>query len=453
MMRSLSSAVSGLKTMQTEMDVIGNNMANVNTPGFKKSRVVFQDALYQAMSGGSAPGDTRGGTNPAAIGMGTGLASVDQITTGSSNTTTNSPTDLAVDGDGYFAVKGSDGTTLYTRAGAFKYDASQRLVDANGSLVQGWLADNSGAIDTSVSKMTSINLASYNMIAPKATTEMNMSGNLDATSATNTIGSGVPAWDLASSAPSSDSSKASFSKEYYDSLGVERQLYFRFFTSSTAATPPVTTWNCDVSTNPDFTGAITAVPAPYAAGGSTVGGTLRFEGIKFTTEGKLDPTGPQNFTLKMTPTGADPITMTVDLTSLTQYDSESTADVETQDGYSSGTLSSKSVGTDGIITGIYDNGQKMSLARVALANFRNPSGLEQVGSNLFRVSTNSGDAKISAPGNSGAGTIMPSNLESSNVDLSEELTNMIVAQRGFSANSRIITVSDQMLQELVNLGK
>jgi len=188
MMRSMYSGVSGLKAHQTRMDVIGNNIANVNTNGFKKSRVVFADTLYQNMRYGTAPADTRGGTNPMGVGLGSQVASVDQIHTSSPTTTTNNPTDMAISGNGYFMVKnGND--AYYSRAGAFQWDKSYNLVNSNGYMVQGWMANTNPAqatadgdfrITTSGNTVP-ININTFKQIAARATTSAIYSGNLDAT--------------------------------------------------------------------------------------------------------------------------------------------------------------------------------------------------------------------------------------------------------------------------------
>lgn len=463
MMRSMFSGVSGLKNMQMAMDVIGNNMANVNTPGFKRSRVVFQDTLYQAMRGGAAPTDSTGGTNPMGVGMGMAVSSVDQIHTGAAAQASSRMTDMAIDGNGYFVIN-TNGETSYTRSGAFSFDKLGNLVTSEGGIVQGWLADPDGYIDASVSKVTGINISAYNLMAPKATSEMKVTGNLDSKTEANDL----TTWDIGTKVPADETSET-ITKEYYDSLGNKEVLYFRFFRTvdDPTATPPSYSWNCDVSADPQFGDAdgdgtiegtmdIVAPQDPTPAAGADV---IRYTGINFDANGKLktDISTPgvnavsMSFIIDRSSVGADPVNITVDLRSLLQYNTDSTVQVETQNGLPTGSLQSLTVGSDGVISGQYDNGQLKSLARVALANFRNPAGLEQVGSNQFVTSTNSGDAMIGAPSSGGMGAILPSSLEMSNVDLSEELTQMIIVERGFTANSRIITTSDEMLQELANL--
>lgn len=446
MMRSMYAGVSGLKNHQTRMDVIGNNIANVNTTGYKKSRVVFKDTLYQTIRGASRPTDARGGTNPMGVGLGMTLSSIDQIHTPAPAATTNKITDMAVDGNGYFILD-NGGQLFYTRAGNFDFDKMGNLVNtSNGYRVHGWMADKTQftptgnwVIDT-VKATQPIDISSFKTIEPNATTEVRFSGNLN---------SNIPTVTGSPPVFTSDNTVIT-SKEIYDSLGNKHTIYFRFYKVGVTGTPPnvVSDWNCDVSFDPAF---------PNPAAGNSIGGgtqTVQITGvIKFDQNGNIitTPNPPvQNLTAVMT-NGANNINFKVDFSQLTQWESKSTAWAEHQNGYSMGNLVSFTIGIDGTISGVYDNGETRNLARVALANFQNPAGLLQAGSNLFQVSNNSGDPLVGAPGDQGMGGILPGSLEMSNVDLSEEFTEMIVTQRGFQANSRIITTSDEMLQELVNL--
>lgn len=480
MMRSMYAGVSGLKNHQTRMDVIGNNIANVNTAGYKKSRVVFKDTLYQSIRGASRPTGARGGTNPMGIGLGMTLASVDQIHTPSPTTVTNKLTDMAVDGNGYFMVS-NGGERFYTRSGAFDFDKLGNLVmTSNGYYVQGWMADkeNDYSIDTT-NASGKIDISSYKNVEPKATKNMDFSGNLS---------SELPAMTLSAVPVPTDGYPQKedcviTSKEIYDSLGNKHVLYFRFFkTDALGASIPASNentskWACDISTDPLFEKQANYDPATnasdfavYDVGNPTT--TPKFPGAKlvraynlqFSDKGEFpetldagagNPPVQINSQMKLefdcSSAGAQNMAITFDFKDLTQFSTKSTAWASYQDGYTMGNLTSYSVGTDGTIFGVYDNGESRNLARVGLANFENPAGLLQMGSNLYQVSNNSGDARIGAPGEQGMGAIIPGSLEMSNVDLSEEFTDMIVTQRGFQANSRIITTSDEMLQELVNL--
>ncbi|MDR1615727.1 MAG: flagellar hook protein FlgE [Syntrophomonadaceae bacterium] len=447
MMRSLYSGVTGLKNQQVKMDVIGNNIANVGTAGFKKSRVVFSDKLYQANRGASAPSDTRGGTNPMSVGLGTALFSIDQIHTPYAASMTNRLTDMALDGDGYFIVKQSSGSTVYTRSGAFVIDEYNNLVTVNGDFVQGWLADEDGNFITNPTRMTNINITDYQNMAPKATTEMIMEGNLNSALEAQAAG-----FNMATDAPD-DENVVIIAKDFYDSLGNKNTLSYRFFKTG------ANEWACDLSLDPTFpdnggTG-YTSVTPPAAANFTDAGGeTFRIENIIFGTDGKIDSAGVTSMHVTFDNTavsGADIVDFTIDLEDILQYNSDSNIDVGRQNGNSAGVLVSRDVGTDGIMNGTYDNGFTRPMFQIAIASFKNAEGLKQIGNSSWQESANSGDPQIGVPGSGSRGSIMPGYLEMSNVDMAEEFTEMIVTQRGFSANSRIITVSDEMLQELVNI--
>ncbi|HET7327449.1 MAG TPA: flagellar hook-basal body complex protein [Nocardioidaceae bacterium] len=281
MLRSLFSAISGLRVNQTMLDVTGNNIANANTAGYKSSQTVFQDTLSQMLTGGSAPAAQQGGTNPMQIGLGVQVGAISTNLNQGAPQMTGQMTDLMIQGDGLFIVS-RGGEDLYTRAGSFNFDAAGRLVNADGDVVQGFQADAAGNVNTAG--------APGDIVIPELATE--------------------------------------------------------------------------------------------------------------------DPANP---------------------------------------------LRSYSIGPDGTITGVFDDGAQRALGQIALANFANPVGLEKVGDTLFREGVNSGVPQIGAAGTGARGNLLTGSLEMSNVDLAQEFTNLIVAQRGFQANSRVITTSDQVLEDLVNI--
>lgn len=486
MMRSMYAAVSGLRTHQLRMDVIGNNIANVNTAGFKKSRAVFKDAFYQAIQGGSAPTDARGGTNPQAIGLGVGLSSVDTIVTPGSAQPTGKVTDMAIDGNGYFILN-DGGTIVYSRAGAFDFDAAGNLVNTSGLRVMGYLpergADGTWAIDPATGKrkiaanLVPIDIAELKSTPPKATTTIKFSGNFDA---------GMEVSNIIDT--TKDEVSRTAAREIYDSKGTPHNIHFKFEKIAAGDSVKVeeggepingesisgesingTFWRVMVATNPEFepvevSGETEEIKEPvsyclfFDEDGRlrkvTDGKSwpdLTAENLDITNGNWIDP-GAASFEIEYSGEGAEsPQTITLDFSGLTQYDTTFTGWAEYQDGYTAGELRSFSVDQNGMIMGVYSNGVVDNLARVALATFYNPAGLQATGGNLYQETNNSGDRKIGAPGEEAMGVILPSNLEMSNVDLSEEFTEMIVTQRGFQANSRIITTSDEMLQELVNL--
>lgn len=404
MMRSLFSGVSGLKNHQTRMDVIGNNIANVNTVAFKASRVTFEDILSQTIEGARSPQTGgAGGVNPKQVGLGVRIGSIDTLFTQGGLQTTDNPTDFAIQGDGFFVV--SDGRqTYYTRDGAFKLSADGSLVNSGGLRVQGWLADANGIIDTTKA-LQDIYIPLGTQMKPKATESVTFEGNLDA-NATNGA-----TWVT--------------SAQVYDSLGNVHTLSITFTKSGT------NTW--------DWEATLDGV-AP-SSGGS---GTIVFDAGGLVSSGG---TGGAEFTIP----GANTLNVAIDFSALTQFGGNPSAYISYQDGYKAGSLDMVTTDSNGIITGIFTNGQSKPLAQIALATFPNPQGLLKQGGNLYQISNNSGLPSIGPANSGGRGSIAVGALEMSNVDLAQEFTNMIVTQRGFQANSRVITTSDEMLQDLINI--
>lgn len=410
MMRSLYSGISGLRVHQTQMDVIGNNIANVNTVAFKASRVTFQEILNQTIKNASGPSQVggRGGTNPQQIGLGVSVGTIDVLHISTGVQRTDRATDLAIDGEGFFMV--SDGENVYyTRAGNFDIDVNGDLVYPGGLKVLGWntlVTDPTTGqqyVDTAGTPGP-INLLNLSMPA-KATDMVKFEGNLDASLA---VGETVQ-----------------YSFAVFDSLGNEHKLNIVFQKSS----PNNWTWQ---------------IIAPTGVSGGS--GTLQFD-----QNGKL--TGGLTASATITPTtGAAQINLNIEFdgTKFTQYANSTTVNA-IANGYTSGVLNSISIDSEGRVIGYYTNGQSREDAVLAIATFTNPAGLNKVGNNLYQHSTNSGYPLYGRAGVGGRGTIIAGALEMSNVDLAKEFTDMIVAQRGFQANSRIITVADEMLQELVNL--
>ncbi len=485
MMMSMFASVSGLKVHQTQMDVIGNNIANVNTVGFKSSRTTFQEIFSQTSKGAGSPDAAtgRGGTNPMQTGLGTTIGAIDVSMARGSIQRTDSPTDLSIEGEGFFIVRGGDsGAYTFTRAGNFSIDRLGNLVTSSGSNLYGWMkygmTDAGYEFDTQ-EPIKAINLYEdeYNLskriIAAQKSSEAVLAGNLDAT---ETPLSAVVAanegdlYDIASFTDTVDSTGAAnpdgkpdsgganISPQYivpvnvYDELGNAYKVNMNLWKSrvlttatSTLGQPtPITSWYYTVDGGDD----------------ATTGATLPASGfIAFDSTGKLVTTDNTNFntapTITVTPnadTGARAFDVKMDLGQLSMYATTSSVKPLRVDGYPPGTLVTFSVGSDGIITGVYDNGRQQPLGRLGMATFANPAGLQKVGSNLFMSTSNSGEfSQASLPGSDGAGTIVPGTLEMSNVDLAKQFTDMIITQRGFQANSRVMTTSDEILQELTNL--
>jgi flagellar hook protein FlgE len=415
MMRSMFAGVSGLRNHQIRMDVIANNIANVNTIGFKKSRVTFQEMLTQTMRGASSPQNNRGGTNPQQIGLGMSIASIDTIHTDGGTQSTGQMTDLAIEGDGFFIVRsGTD--EFYTRAGNFSFDTEGNLVNpANGLKVMGWMGD----VEKIPENLSSIVITKGQPIGAQATTEIVYINNLDA----NTP----------------DGSSYQVPMKVYDSLGRSHTIYIEFTKVDTLNNE----WSYTV-TSPTWTinGADTGTLIFDTSGQLDIAATRA-------ANGATDPDIVNTFSFD--PDAADTVTIMPNFFGLTQNAQETTVVAHSQDGNPPGSLRTITIDTTGTITGVFSNGINKELAQIALAAFDNPSGLLKVGDNLYQKSNNSGDSRIGQAATGGRGSIAPGSLEMSNVDLSEEFTQMIITQRGFQANSRIITTSDEMLQELVNL--
>ncbi|MBC7341693.1 MAG: flagellar hook protein FlgE [Clostridia bacterium] len=410
MLRSLFAAVSGMQNMQTKIDVIGNNIANVNTTGFKYARVKFQDMLSQTLRGASAPQQGRGGINPSQVGLGMVLGSIDNIHTQGSLQPTGRPEDLAIQGNGFFVV--SDGSRVfYTRDGSFSRGSDGDLVNAaTGMKVLGWTAASDGTIDPT-GPVGPINIPLGEKTIAKATENIVFMYNLDANAAVNDT--------------------HSVSVDVYDSLGVRHTLTFTF---KKGTNPNEWTW--DVT-------------------GGTDAGTIdkpTDTTLKFNMDGSLEsPTTPPE--IKFTPTNpnAAEVSIKLNFRAVTQLAAPSTLDYKYQDGFPPGELEGFTIGSDGVISGTYSNGLVRNLGQIALAAFGNPEGLLKAGDNLYQITSNSGEPRIGTPGTQGRGTIQTATLEMSNVDLARELTEMIITSRAFQANSRVVTTSDEILQELINL--
>lgn len=509
MMRSMFAGVSGLKVHQTKMDVIGNNIANVNTVGFKKSRVNFQDMLNQTLRGASAPQGEMGGINPMQIGLGVQLGSIDVFHTGGSPQSTGRNLDLSVEGDGYFVV-GSGSSRYYTRAGNFDFDAANNL-HLNGMKVFGWTTDPTSLTLDTGTEARGINLGALaETQIQRATSQIEIGRNLDSrTSVQSTprtyqgiadttaidpanpdtyvtiklpqgivfddkfkIG-GFTYNDLINTAnddrwslnPSTGEIVLKDSVLYnattsadenipinpvisykeashqtpltiYDSLGNAHEANVIYYKSAD------NTWLANVTVNGEL------VKLPNTLGSEYV------HKLEFTDQGQIADGQRLTITLdKGNPFGgeAEALEAVIDFSSLTQVATDTSALGLSQDGFDPGSLQSIAVDTSGSIVGTFSNGQNILLAQVALATFRNPAGLSSDGNTLFKESRNSGIAQIGTPGSAGKGIVKPETLEMSNVDLSQEFVEMIITQRGFQANSRIITTSDELLQELVNL--
>jgi len=599
MMRSLYSAVSGLKNHQTRMDVIGNNIANINTTGFKANRVNFSSMLSQNLSAASSPQGNLGGVNAKQIGLGSAIASIDTLTGDGSVQSTGQNTDLAISGNGYFVLKEGE-ESYYTRDGSFRFDEVGNYVSAGGLKVQGWMADDEGVVSTN-SEVTDIIVPAGQTMSPSQTTKIDITKNL---SAEEEVLNGKIVIKAAVTGQNNGTVQGTFGDGYYkidtntNEITIVYESYAAYVAESGNNSPTVgnaaqlpatlaaqiqTDTGNQVTANSDTVNTIEepgksgsvvitvplTLPTPPATltgikQGTFVGGTYNIVGSELTitytnydayvnaarpnrkvdpiegettdippalaneiatATGYVFPTPPNGTAEKVEKVGViqsiitydsegiehkvsilytkmgnnrwnmevqassdgdtisnakgvlqfdekgdfvsstlnefeivptngtvDPLEISLNFNdeTFTQYAGSTNVKAD-PDGYTTGTLDSVDFDSVGCVIGTFSNGQKKTLAQVAMATFNNPGGLESAGSNLYSESKNSGTAQISASGANGAGEITPSALEMSNANLGEQFTDMIVTQRGYQSNSKIITVSDEMLETAINM--
>jgi len=460
MMRSLWAGVSGLTNHQTRMDVLGNNIANVNTNGFKKGRVTFQDMLSQTLAGAAKPTDEVGGVNPQQVGLGMQVSTIDTIHTQGALQSTGVMTDVALQGNGFFVLNAGD-KRFYTRNGAFGLDQDGRLVNpSNGMRVQGWMAQTVGG-QTFVNNAADI----QDLIIPvgskdpaKATTDVFFASNLDkrtpeipANATAQTIQEGT--WQT--------------TFDIFDSFGRVHKLQVNF----TKVPGVANRWQAEVQVDPAArVGTNPRVQIGNAAGTANTF-QLDFDNFgaladvrdaagNLINAGALQAAVSYDVPDATLPAGAATVRQTFNLNlgsvgayrdAITQFGDSSSTKAVRQNGYGMGYLETFKIDQSGTITGVYTNGSNRVIGQIALGSFTNPGGLEKAGDNTYTVSNNSGQPNIGASGTAGKGKVIAGTLEMSNVDLAEQFTDMIVTERGFQANSRTITTSDQMLQELLQL--
>lgn len=443
MMRSMFSGVSGLRVHQTRMDVIGNNIANVNTIGYKSQRVTFNEVFSQTLQSASSASDEtgRGGLNPMQVGLGVNVSSIDMLMTQGAAQRTDNPFDLMINGEGFIVVGDATGK-YFTRAGALRKDDDGNLIIPNGMKVMGWPATADGKdIERTEVRALKLDDPATKSTPPATTTQTSIFGNLN-----------------------TDDTPLATSIKLYDSLGNLYTMNAYLIHDGNGD------WTLAGNKNgtdeqmklTDTKGNIYTFPAAVVFTPKTLefgpNGKLILPGTPPTSTFALSTGILDVSSATVTDSNGNALQsvnsqigttagVTIDYSGLTQYASKSSPDSKTLDGKAAGKMSGYDVGADGRITAYYDNGDRRLLGQIVVAQFDNPAGLEKVGDNLYNATANSGDFdNIGTVGNFQAGV-----LEMSNVDLSKEFTEMIITQRGFQANSRIISVSDEMLQELTNL--
>ena len=461
MMRSLYAGVSGMQNHQTRLDVIGNNVANVNTTGFKRGRVNFQDMISQQMSGAASPTTEVGGVNPKEVGLGVTVAAIDTVFTQGNLQTTGVSTDIAIQGNGFFVMKNGE-ESFYTRAGAFSLDSEGTLVNpANGMRVQGWMADeiNGQMVLQTAGSTEDLIIPVGSKDPAKATENVNFACNLNKN--TPEILEGASPEDIARGTWSTE-------QKIYDSFGNEHMLNVSF----TRVVGNPNQWQATVVVDPDM-----AEESQTRVGLNTTDGQENTFLINFDNTGTLqsvtdsagnltNPEGQIVLQTSFNVIGANPDedgnptrqTLNINLgtigsqkNTITQSASSSSTKAFYQDGYTMGYLDNFKIDSSGIITGVYSNGTNRTIGQIALATFANQGGLEKAGDNTYVESNNSGMANIGTSGIAGKGSMLAGALEMSNVDLTEQFTDIIVTQRGFQASSKTIQTADTLLDTVMSL--
>lgn len=461
MMRSLYSGVSGMQNHQTRLDVIGNNVANVNTTGFKRGRVNFHDMISQQLSGAAKPTTEVGGVNPKEVGLGVMIASIDTVFTQGNLQSTGVGTDVAIQGNGFFVLKDGE-QTFYSRAGAFGIDRDGTLVNpADGLRVQGWMARelNGEMIINTAGNTQDLIIPVGTKDPAKATQNVNFACNLN---------KNTP--EILEGATPADIAKGTWATEFkiYDSFGNAHNLAVSFQRVADNPNQWLATVNVDPE-NADFT--------QTRVGLNTTDGMANSFIVNFDNTGTLlsvsdsaqnvsNPAGElivqASFTVPEANPDEDgnPLRQTLNINlgtigsqknTITQSASESSTKAFYQDGYTMGYLDNFKIDQSGVITGVYSNGTNRPIGQIALASFTNQGGLEKTGSNTYVQSNNSGLANIGTSGIAGKGSLLAGTLEMSNVDLTEQFTDMIVTQRGFQANSKSIQTADTLLETVLAL--
>ena len=542
LINSLFAGVSGIKNHQSMLDVIGNNIANVNSIGYKGSRVTFSDTFNQFVRYGTNPTDSSGGTNTFQVGLGMKLNSVDRNWNQGTFETTGITTDLALQGDGLFVMK-KNGETFYSRAGAFIFDANGQLVNPqNGAIIQGKVATDDGTIPPG-NNLENISIDSNLRLPAVSTTDISWGGNLDSTSPltrseeyvqSGNINEGMLVGDTVTESNTifdETGIEYTFNTTYAKTAANTYDVTYEVVDSDGGSIIPAVTYEAVFDTAANGGGMLSFngnnPPTPEQVIDASLGINFDFDpssvkqgstdtlsssvddnreativsgyvpifdslgnahtlslkytktadnswtwttevpaesgdltansgSITFNADGSIATISPNPPVVTFAPEGGASqqnieLNFGTDFSGITQTSTSSVVSALSQNGSAAASLQNISIDQYGYIEGVFTNGQSRQLAQILIATFPNRNGLTSVGENMFTVSANAGEAYVSEPGESSNTTIQSGALEQSNVDLSEEFTRMIVSQRGFQANSRVITVSDELLQEITNL--
>lgn len=410
-MASFGIPLSGLIASQAQLQSVSNNLANIDTVGYKDTTLAFSDVYAQSST-------LNGADDPVQTGLGVTTAETSRDFSTGATSDTGVASNMALSGNGFFVVDSASGTQSYTRAGDFTANNAGDLVTADGQYVMGYPAVN-GVVDTGAPLQT-LQVGLGSVTPATATTNMSVTANLDSSATADTT--------------------SSFSTELpvYDSLGTSHELSVNYTKTGT------NTWSYSVNVPTADTGSTSTEVA---------NGTFTFDSSGTLTS----PTGSIKFSIPTLTDGAAPINIAWNLDSstgtptITQTDTASTTSAKTQNGQESGTLLSYTVASDGTIEGAYSNSQTVAIGQVAVANFSNTEGLQAVGSNNYQATTGSGTALIGTANTGGRGTIQGGYVESSNVDTAAEFAKMIVAQQAYQANAKTVTTLDNISQTTIQM--
>ncbi|MDZ7783987.1 MAG: flagellar hook protein FlgE [Halioglobus sp.] len=419
---AFDTAISGINAATADLGVIGNNISNSSTTGFKTSRAEFADVFASSLLG----------TGGNAIGKGVSLSGVTQEFSQGNISFTNNALDLAINGNGFFQLS-DNGAALYSRAGNFQVDREGFLVNNEGHKLQAFQVNSNGEINGQAGDLQ----LDTSLVDPGATSQVDITANLDSREGPPAIPFGGPFDAFASppTAPDPASYNATTSATIYDELG-NAHIMSQFFVKTA---------------NPNEWNVHTLIDGVTAAGPDT---------ITFQSNGKFDPTslpvevnvtGWNPLNEAGLPTGASPQDFTVSLSKSTQFGSDFAVSNVTQDGFTTGQLLGLEIDDSGIVFARFTNGQARALGQVALAGFSNPNGLQPLGGTNWAETFSSGAANLGTPGSSGLGVLQSGALEGSNVDITQQLVNMIIAQRNFQANAQVIQTEDAVTQTVINL--
>jgi flagellar hook protein FlgE len=429
MLTSLYTGVSGINTHMGQLSVVGNNIANMNTYGFKGSRTYFSDIINQSLTGVSGSSQ---------VGLGVNLGAVMPSFTQGAFESTENPLDLAIDGSGFFILKNEDNSSFYTRSGQYKLDKEGNIVDQNGLYLQGYQVDDRGNILNTVGHLR-VTSTSY---PPESTETASVQANLY---------SNAPILGAFDVNDTDGTSNFATTITVYDSLGNDHPVTICFRKNQEiAGTGNEWQWFAVVQAE-DAESGVKHVAASGTLLFNPDGELASESAISYPTGGFDFAGGPSqnqsisfNFGTSLAEFGSG-------VDGVTQFGAPSGVYSLSQDGFESGSLQGVSISENGVLTGSFTNGKMRALGQVALANFPSAEGLRAVGRMLYIESPYSGSGVIGVAGNEGLGLVRSNTLELSNVDLAGEFVRMITAQRGFQANSKVITTTDEVLNELVNL--